>query len=198
MRLFQRLLNHYKDIGYPIDAIKMTKGRRRFQFGGDASQWSDWSAHIPVFVDGKFRAIEIFLMPGNTPMLCGRLIIEALGPGVSMDFARRQLRIGSSPWQAATLGRQGEYLWPITQEHDLMKYDPQKPEFELRTNVPDVHQTDGFHLAVMKRRASLAMRTNKCHDSPSTALSCLRKHDLQTMDVQLTTHLNDFVCLHHS
>ena len=118
---FQRLLNHYRDIGYPADSIKMTRGRRRFQFGGDASQWSDWSAHIPVFVDGKFGTIEIFLLPGNTPMLCGRPIIEALG--MSMDFAQRRLRIGSSPWQSATLGRQGEYLWPITQEHDLMHYD---------------------------------------------------------------------------
>ena len=55
---FSRLLTHYKDIGYPVDCIKMTKGRRRFQFGGDASQWSDWSAHIPVFVDGKYGTIE--------------------------------------------------------------------------------------------------------------------------------------------
>ena len=47
---FRKLLEHYEEIGYPTNFIKMTKGRRRFQFGGDASQWSDWSAHLPVFV----------------------------------------------------------------------------------------------------------------------------------------------------
>ena len=95
-------------------------------------------------MDGKYGTIELFLLPGNTPMLCGRPIIEALG--MSMDFARRLLRIGGSPWQSATLGRQGEYLWSITHEHDLMQYDPMKPNFELRTNEPDVHQIDGYTL----------------------------------------------------
>ena len=67
---FRKLLEHYEDLGYPTDLIKMTKGRRRFQFGGDASQWSDWSTHLPVFVDGKYGIVEVFLLPGNTSLLC--------------------------------------------------------------------------------------------------------------------------------
>ena len=125
-----------EDLGYPTDLIKMTKGRRRFQFGGDASQWSDWSTHLPVFVDGKYGTVEVFLLPGNTSLLCGRPIIEVLG--MTMDFANKKLKIGGSPWQPATLGRQGEYLWPLTFEHDLIEYDPSKPQFELKTNDPDV------------------------------------------------------------
>ena len=113
---FRRFLDHLRSLDFPVETIKMSRGRRRFQFGGDASLWSDWSAHIPTFVDGKFGTIELFLLPGNTPMLCGRPIVEALG--MTMDFAQRRLRIGSSPWMPATLGRQGEYLWSLTNEHD--------------------------------------------------------------------------------
>ena len=57
---------------------------------------------------------------------------------MTMDFANKKLKIGGSPWQPATLGRQGEYLWPLTFEHDLIEYDPSKPQFELKTNDPDV------------------------------------------------------------
>lgn len=46
----------------------MTKGKRRFQFGGDAAARSNWSTHLPVFLDGRYGTIQIFL-PGNTPML---------------------------------------------------------------------------------------------------------------------------------
>ena len=187
---FSRLLTHYKDIGYPVDCIKMTKGRRRFQFGGDASQWSDWSANIPVFVDGKYGTIELFLLPGNTPMLCGRPIIEALG--MSMDFARRLLRIGGSPWQSATLGRQGEYLWSITHEHDLMQYDPMKPNFELRTNEPDVHQIDGYTLPDFIKEEKVLTSMDAPQEIPIVpGINYLKKNELKTMDVQLNTHIND-------
>ena len=141
---FKRYLDHLKTFDFPIESIKMSKGRRRFQFGGDAALWSDWSAHLPTFIDGKFGTIELFLLPGGTPMLCGRPIIEALG--ITMDFARKRLRFGASRWVEATLGRQGEYLWSLTSEHDNMYYDINKPDFELRTADPDVKHVDGYHL----------------------------------------------------
>ena len=83
---FRSYLDHLSTLDFPIEVIKMSKGRRRFQFRGDASMCSDWSAHIPTFVDGKYGAIELFLLPGNMPMLCGRPIVEVLG--VTMDFTR--------------------------------------------------------------------------------------------------------------
>ena len=127
---FRKYLDHLSTLDFPIEAMKMSKGRRRFQFGGHASMWSDWSAHIPTFVDGKYGTIELFLLPGNTPMLCGRPMIEALA--MTMDFAQRPLRIGSSPWMRATLGRQGEYLWPITNEHLSINYDHERPRHRAR------------------------------------------------------------------
>ena len=48
---FRRYLVHLEhDCGFPIDTIAMTKGKRRFQFGGDAAAWSNWSAqHTSLF-----------------------------------------------------------------------------------------------------------------------------------------------------
>ena len=141
---FKRYLDHLKSIDFPVESIRMSKGRRRFQFGGGASLWSDWSAHLPTFIDGKYGTIEVFLLPGGTPMLCGRPIIEALG--ITMDFAQKRLRFGTSTWTDATLGRQGEYLWSLTAEHDTVYYDVSQPDYELRTADPEVAATDGFHL----------------------------------------------------
>ena len=82
---FRRYLQHQQECGFPVEKICMTQGRRRLQFGGDAASWSNWSAHLPVFVDGRYGTIQLFLLPGNTPILCGRPIIESLG--MTMDFA---------------------------------------------------------------------------------------------------------------
>ena len=185
---FRKLLEHYEDLGYPTDLIKMTKGRRRFQFGGDASQWSDWSTHLPVFVDGKYGTVEVFLLPGNTPLLCGRPIIEVLG--MTMDFANKKLKIGGSPWQPATLGRQGEYLWPLTFEHDLIEYDPGKPQFELKTNDPDVHQQDGFYLPDFVKEEH-SFQVHDGHVTKDDQTNRIKGQLLKTMDVHLTTHIND-------
>ena len=153
----------------PIDSIAMTKGKRRFQFGGDAAPWSNWSAHLPVFLDGRYGTIQIFLLPGNTPMLCGRPIIEALG--MSMDFAMKRIRFGSSAWQDATIGKQGEYLLSLTKEYDLMHFDPQRPDFQLKTAEPDMMQQDGYTLADFEKAdmvslcvspATLMRRTPTC------------------------------------
>ena len=55
---FRRFLQQLTDdCHFPIEKIKMTRGRRRFQFGGDAASWSTWSAHLPIFLDGRYDAM---------------------------------------------------------------------------------------------------------------------------------------------
>ena len=186
---FRRYLDHLITLDFPIEVIKMSKGRRRFQFGGDASMWSDWSAHIPTFVDGKYGTIELFLLPGNTPMLCGRPIIEALG--MTMDFAQRRLRIGSSPSMPATLGRQGEYLWSFTNEYLNINYDPERPEFVLRTNDQGIEQDDDYKLNDFMLAESGFTAFEKADLVDEEKTKPLRRHELKTMDVHLTTQLND-------
>ena len=190
---FRRYLQHLRqDCGFPLDQIMLTKGKRRFQFGGDAASWSTWSVHLPVFLDGRYGTIQMFLLPGNTPMLCGRPIIEALG--MTMDFAMRRICIGSSGWQEATLGRQGEYLLSLTADHDFIQYEPQNPDFSLKTADADMEQVDGFHLTDFEQaeHGFAALSTLKDEEIKEEQLSnTLRQHSLQTMDIQLRTHLND-------
>ena len=180
---FRRYLVHLEqDCGFPIDSIAMTKGKRRFQFGGDAAAWSNWSAHLPVFLDGRYGTIQIFLLPGNTPMPCGRPIIEALG--MSMDFAMKRIRFGSSAWQDATIGKQGEYLLSLTNEYDLMHFDPQRPDFQLMTAEPDMMQHDGYTLADFEKAEQGFTVRESCNPVEKDS-NVLKRHDLNTMDVQL-------------
>lgn len=90
--LFRRYLQQLRqDCGFPIEEITMTKGRRL------SAQWRCslivWSVQLPLFLDGRYRTIQMFVLPGNTPMLCGRPTLKALG--MTMDFAVRRICIGS-------------------------------------------------------------------------------------------------------
>ena len=173
----------------------MSKGRRRFQFGGDASMWSDWSAHIPTFVDGKYGTIELFLLPGNTPMLCGRPIIEALG--MTVDFAQRRLRIGSSPWMPATLGRQGDYLWSLTNEHLSINYDPERPEFVLRTNDQGIEQEGDYKLNDFMLAESGFTAFEKASTMDEGKTKPLRRHELKIYGCSPHHTAQRPVCLCH-
>ena len=71
----------------------------------------------------------------NTPLFCGRTIIEALG--IVMDFERRQLKFRDGPWRPATIGLHGEYLlglWDPAEPVDWTMALPLK--FDLRL-APD-------------------------------------------------------------
>lgn len=142
---FRRYLQHLQNkYHFPVDKIAMTRGKRRCQFEGDAASWSTWSAYLPVLWDGKFGTMQGFLLPGNTPMLCGRPIIESLG--MTMDVAMKRIRFGSSEWCQATIDRQDECLLSFIIEHDYIIYDPDHPEFCLRTAEPNMAQEDDLTL----------------------------------------------------
>ena len=109
---------------------------------------------------------------------------------MTMDFAMKRIRIGSSSWQEATIGRQGEYLLSLTMEHDLMQYDPDQPDFALKTAEPDLPQVDGFTLHDFEQEEQGFTVSERAEVVDDNATKCLRRHDLNTMDVQLRTHLD--------
>ena len=108
-----------------------------------------------------------------------------------MDFAQRRLRIGSSPWMPATLGRQGEYLWSLTNEHLSINYDVERPEFVLRTNDQGIEQDDDYILNDFMLAESGFTAFEKAAITDEEKTKPLRRHELKTMDVHLTTQLND-------
>ena len=82
-----RYIDRLRELGYLVDTILFYKSDRTF--GGDASSIAKWVVRMPMFVKGAFGFGQVFLVPGETPLLCGRPIIQALG--ISIDFAGEQI-----------------------------------------------------------------------------------------------------------
>ena len=77
-------------------------------FGGDASRQADWSVRLPVYIGGKTGYMEWFVVEGNTPLLVGRPILQALK--LKMDYDTNRMSIGDGPWTPVTQGEKGEFL----------------------------------------------------------------------------------------
>ena len=110
----KRYLEHLKGLGYDIDSVQMTKTHRVFHFGGDHSSECHWIAKVPVFVNSGRGFIAAFIISGETPMLMGRPIMEALG--LIINFQNQTMMFAGHPWKECTLGRHGEYLLPLTED----------------------------------------------------------------------------------
>lgn len=98
-----RYLNYLKIHGYPVEKIEFNRCCRRFQFGGDGSSWSHWVVRLPLCISGVLGQAQVFLVKGETPLLCGRP--EALG--IDLAFSRQAIRYRDGPWMPATLGLHG-------------------------------------------------------------------------------------------
>ena len=79
--------------------------QRTFFFGGDANTWI---VRLPFFIGGKHGYVQMYLLPGETPMLLGR----------------------PTPWQDAVVGAPGEYLVSLLNEYDNDMWQF-PPTFEL-------------------------------------------------------------------
>ena len=119
-----RYLNFLQLHGFPVEDIEFNRCCRRFQFGGDGSSWSHWVVRLPLCISGVLGRAQVFLVKGETPLLCGRPIIEALG--IDLAFSRQAIRYRDGPWMPATLGLQGEYLlplWELSEDLDFSNLD---------------------------------------------------------------------------
>ena len=134
-----RYVEHLKSLGYDTDTIKMTKTHRVFHFGGDHSAECHWVAQVPVFVNNGRGFIAAFIIRGETPMLIGRPIIEALG--LIINFCNQTMMFSGQLWRECTLGRHGEYLLPLTED-----FSPEllasPPAFDLTLSDSTPHEAE--------------------------------------------------------
>ena len=112
----RRYLEYLKACNFPIETIEFNRCCRKFCFGGDGESWSHWVVRLPMCIGGQHGRAQVFLVKGETPLLCGRPIIEALG--IVLDFANKKIRLQDGPWTSATLGYHGEYLLPLWEPVD--------------------------------------------------------------------------------
>ena len=175
--------------GYPVDEVKFNRCRHKFHFGGDGESWSHWVVQLPMCLDGRLGSAQVFLLAGETPLLCGRPIIEALG--LSMDFASRAIRFHDGAWQSATLGLHGEYLLPL--------WNPEQPildfgslDFDLRL-APDGEVDPQCITFRQFTTEEAAFSTMDFEETPlDFGEQVLRPHQLQTFEQCILEDHNNY------
>ena len=70
----------------------------------------------PLCIGGKYGYLQMYLLPGETPMLLGRPIMESLG--LVLDCRSRMIKLDDMPWQHAVVGAHGEYPISLLNEFD--------------------------------------------------------------------------------
>eukprot|EP00435_Cladocopium_sp_Y103_P035039 s1888_g9.t1 len=138
---FLRYMLQLKETDYDITKVKFMKCHRTFYFGGDASLVCSWTVRLPLCIGGKYGYVQMYLHPGETPMLLGRPIMEALG--LVLDCRSKMIKLDDMPWHQAVVGAHGEYLNSLLNEFDSSMWQF-PPAFELM--VPADGGTSGDFL----------------------------------------------------
>ena len=180
-----RYLQHLRQLGYPTDDILFYKCERKFHFGGDAESMSRWVIRMPMFVNGRYGFSQVFLVPGKTPMLCGRPIMKMLG--MALDFDAERSRYADGAWTPALMGLHGEYLLPLSMDFEIFHMGLE-PAFDLQLAIPGevdmnprtFNEFNGHEMIMeVHEEPDVQPGTCKCH-----------KHLFNTMDVKVTEELN--------
>ena len=103
-----RIVDYMRGRGISPDRFLFMPTNKTFGFGGDASRQADWSVRLPVYIGGRTGYMECFVVEGNTPLLVGRPILQALK--LKMDYDTNKMSIGDGPWTTVTQGEKGEFL----------------------------------------------------------------------------------------
>ena len=185
-----RYIDHLRELGYPVDTILIYKSDRTFHFGGDASSVAKWVVRMPMFVNGNFGFGQVFVVPGETPMLCGRPIIQALG--ISINFSGEQIKFGDGVWQPALLGLHGEYLLPLCSSFESWRLN-MEPHFDLQLAAPGEVDLNPMTLAEATSTEKAFITYAPILEEPlEVGTMKLKTHLLTTMDVQLTEQLTEY------
>ena len=122
-----------------------------YNFGGDASLACSWTVRLPLCAGGKHGYVQMYRLPGETPMLLGPPIVEALG--LVLDCRERMIKFDDMPWQEAVVGAHGEYLLSLLNEYDsdMWQYPP---SFELMVPADGGVSGDFVDFQVATRKSS--------------------------------------------
>ena len=153
----------------------MQRTSRTFHFGGDHSSLSRWIARVPVFINNSFGYVEGFIIPGETPMLMGRPIMENLG--IVINFRQHQMMFDGHDWRPITLGRHGEYLLSLIEAFDL-ELSSQPPHFDLKLNDKDAKSpgpSDTMDFEAYRRAEHVFLSSEDTHSMPGER-NILLKH----------------------
>ena len=181
---FLRYMLKLKETNYDITEIKFMRCQRTFFFGGDASLNCTWTVRLPLHLGGKHGYVQMYLLPGETPMLLGRPIMEALG--LVLDCRSRMIKLDDTPWQDAVVGAHGEYLVSLLNEYDNDMWQF-PPSFELMVPADGGTSGDFLDFGTFNKETKLFDDISNVQAAAQDGLCALKRHVLQTCDVTLNT-----------
>ena len=89
----RRYLDFLRQQGYPVTGVVFFPMQTQVLFGGDGESWAHWAVELPM--RGNHGRAQVFLLAGETPLLRGRPIIEALR--ITMDFEKSRSSCATDP-----------------------------------------------------------------------------------------------------
>ena len=98
---FLRYMLRLKETNYDITEVKLMRCKRAIYFGGDANLECTSTVQLPLCIGGKYGYVQMYLLPGETPMLLGKPIMESLG--LVLDCRNRMIKLDDMPWQHAVV-----------------------------------------------------------------------------------------------
>ena len=141
-----------------------------------------------MFVNGLYGFAQVFMVPGETPMLCGRPIIQQLG--IALDFSSEKIRYGDGQWMPALMGLHGEYLLPLSMDFEIF-HAALEPHFDLQLASPG--EVDLNPRTFLEFNGEEMIFQAHDHGDEWILLGTVKcqRHLFQTMDARLTEELND-------
>ena len=183
---FHRYVEHLKGLQYDTDSIQLTRIQRVFHFGGDHSVTRRWQARVPVFFNHACGYITGFLIPGETPMLMGRPVLENLG--LTINFQKKLTMWENAPWQEITIGRRGEYLLPLTSDFRPEMLS-QPPSFDLVLADSALTDTDEPYTVNLKTYMNVeGVSQDSGHSSEADGSKKVILKDWKRLDNSLNHH----------
>ena len=162
--------------------------KRTFYFGGDASLECTWTVRLPLCIGGKYGYVQMYLLPGETPMLLGRPIMESLG--LVLDCRNRMIKVDDMAWQYAVVGTHGEYLISLLNEFDSSMWQF-PPAFELVVPVDGGVAGELMDFQTFNTEVNLFNSQDVVQVAAQDDMRPTRRHLLQTCDTKLTALENE-------
>ena len=185
---FYRYMLKLKETDYDITNIKFMRCKRTFYFGGDASLECTWTVRLPLCIGGKYGYVQMYLLPGETPMLLGRPIMESLG--LVLDCRSHMIKLDDMPWQHAVVGAHGEYLISLLNEFDSSMWQF-PPAFELVVPADGGVAGELMDFQTFNTEVKLFNSQDAVQAAAQDDLRPTRRHLLQTCDTKLTSLENE-------
>ena len=106
---------------------------RTFRFGNDETKDCTTSTVIPANFAGRTGHLHVYVLPGNTPFLFPRPLMERFG--LVVDYGRKRLQWDDSRWtQVHQRNGTGHYLLNLAENLTKLRKEIHNPSF---VDVPE-------------------------------------------------------------